>query len=51
MDFRQVLRLAVTREAPCCEPGIVRKKLQPLADIRELIDSGAKRRTQGDSNV
>lgn len=47
----QVLRLAVTREAPCYEPGIVRKQLQPLADIWELIDSGAKRRTQGDGNV
>lgn len=47
----QVLRPAATGEAPCYEPGIVRKQLRSRADIRDLIDGGAKRRTRGDSNV
>ena len=47
----QILRLAVTTKAPCYEPGIVRKEIQALTDIWDLIKHGATRPTQGEGNV
>lgn len=46
--FEQLLRLAVTRHAPCYDPTVIRSRLEPLREIWNLIETHDKKR-EGDA--